>query len=79
MNTQLFFCIDCQSQEMNYNQMKVHFRDVHHIEDPNGPRELILHLDGSGFYQTQYRWTIQNITLIEIFTHQKDKVVRSQL
>jgi hypothetical protein len=45
-----------------------HIKTVHKITDTKGTKALSMALDGSGFYQNVYEWTIGGKTFYQTMT-----------
>jgi hypothetical protein len=55
---QHFCCLDCGEKEFDLTDMRQHALKVHGVKELKGKRELVLHLDGAGWYTSVYNWQI---------------------
>jgi hypothetical protein len=66
MNTQVFICSNCNLELSDGKQAAEHLKVVHGIKNTQGTRTMILHIDGSNFYESQYEWIIGDVKLVEV-------------
>lgn len=68
-----FFCETCKPKdgsepEMDVEALKVHMQTVHGVDvlATQGTREMLMHMDGRDFYQSNFRWTVGGVIFTEI-------------
>lgn len=75
----VFICETCNDgKEIDANDIKVHLKEVHKLEDFKGRRETLMHMDGTDWFSWEFRWTIGDVKLIQntISPRRKDDPMR---
>lgn len=63
-----WICLTCQpNPELEQKEMMEHMRTVHFIDTSNtrGHRQMMMHLDGSDFFSSQFEWEIGGLKFIQ--------------
>jgi hypothetical protein len=69
----LWRCMNCDGQpELLHQAMLQHMREVHEIvtQTAVGTKNLIMHLDGAGFYQSTFEYNINGL-IFHRYQHRK--------
>ena len=75
--TRTWKCLECEGQpEFEHLEMMKHMREIHGFEPKtsNGTRELVMCLDGSGFYHHTYEIIINGMKFREF--RQAERVMK---
>jgi hypothetical protein len=64
-NSDTFKCVTCDLDLTDRKAAVEHLKVVHQIENPHGNRQMVMHLDGEKFFQTNYEWTFGEVKLME--------------
>lgn len=78
--TRDFYCETCKQKDaMTLDAMKEHFRAVHQIDvtKTKGTREMVMHLDGTDFYESNYVWTFGDVKMVEATWNPRSKADRA--
>lgn len=57
-------CLACkENPDFEHKAMMTHIKDVHGIDPKNtkASRRMLMHIDGSDFYSSQYEWEINGL------------------
>jgi len=69
-----FKCITCD-QILDGSKTAIdHLKIVHAIDSPKGTKQMILHMDGRDWYQSNYLWLFGEIEMLEIRISKRIKV-----
>lgn len=69
-----WWCDTCDAKrEMTVEQFKAHMKDVHHIEELKGTRQMTAHMDGRASYTSNYRWDIGGVNCFQSVTNRRGK------
>ena len=75
---QAFICCTCNNMQLGGGtETKVHLETVHGITQFQGMKEMIMHMDGRDWYESQYHWKIpkgdETVELIQSVRTQRSK------
>ncbi len=69
-------CMSCPDQpELSQGGMREHLQSVHSIDasTTKGTRQMLMHLDGRTWYQTNYQFDIEGVTLINFCRQRRSR------
>ncbi len=67
-------CPQCEGNpEFDHPQMMKHLAEVHQIDPKTtkGTKRMMMHVDGSDFYASQYEWTIGEKIFVQNACHKR--------
>jgi hypothetical protein len=73
-----FFCETCKQGDgkgMDLSEMKKHLLIIHKIDvtKTKGTEEMLFHLDGTDFYQSNYKLTFDGVEMTEVSWNPRSK------
>jgi len=80
--TSTWKCLACGGEpEFNNADMMKHFQEVHGINPTltPGTRQGVLHLDGEGFHQNDFKWTVNGLEFFNSIVSIRVKKQRTSL
>ena len=80
-NFDIFTCQTCDPDgvtEYTRGQVNVHLQETHGIDTKTtqAKREMLMHLDGRDWYQSNYRWVFGEVVLINYTRNKRGKAER---
>ncbi len=52
------------SMDMNFDEFKTHLKEVHQINETSGKKSMLMHLDGSKWFQSNYEWCSTSLSVL---------------
>ncbi len=72
-------CLECEDQpEFEHADMMKHLQEVHQIDlkTAKGTRQMVMHLDGSNWYQSDYKIEIDGKKFMNYVRNKRNKHTR---
>lgn len=66
----IFWCETCRqtdAQGMTKKEAIAHLLAIHKLKTPTGKKQMVMHLDGEKFYESQYKWIFGKVEMSELY------------
>jgi hypothetical protein len=70
----VFKCSCDKAKEFTPDELKKHLSEVHNIEAIKGTKQMVSHMDGSYWFSSTYKWTLES----GLVFHQYCEMARSK-
>ena len=72
--TNEFFCEVCNDGvAMSGHEANEHLKNVHHLENARGTKQMTMHIDGRDWYESRYTWTFGKLVLLQVCHNPRTK------